>query len=73
MSVSCNCRSRVVGLRRLFTAAAAETRLSLDSDAAAESLKKSVTQSPPDEEENDGSSVPSPQDKTDNGPSYIPV
>jgi len=51
---------------------AAAERLSLDSDAAAESLKKSVTQSPPDEE-NDGSSVPSPQDKTDNGPAYIPV
>jgi len=54
-------------------AAAATERLSLDSDAAAESLKKSVTQSPPDEEENDGSSVPSPQDKTGNGPAYIPV
>ncbi|KAK1733386.1 hypothetical protein QTG54_015945, partial [Skeletonema marinoi] len=51
--------------------AAATERLSLDSDAAAESLKKSVTQSPPDEEEDDGLSVPSPQDKTDNGPSYI--
>jgi len=53
-------------------AAAATERLSLDSDAAAESLKKSVTQSP-DDEENDGSSVPSPQDKTGNGPAYIPV
>jgi len=53
--------------------AAATERLSLDSDAAAESLKKSVTQSPPDEEENDGSSVPSPQDKSGNGPAYIPV